>query len=108
MLPQQYIKLSKFAEIGVNGKWYIDKGNDTHLQCTCTDVHVCDYSFYYNTCTCTCICIYMYMYIHDMIVHVHVRKCTWIFNWCVHCTCMVHVHVYDTCLCVSTIDQHSV
>ena len=27
MLPQQYIKLSKFAEMGVNGKWYIDKGN---------------------------------------------------------------------------------
>ena len=51
---------------------------------------------------------YMHMYIHDMIVHVHVRKCTWIFNWCVHCTCTVHVHVYDTCLCVSTIDQHSV
>ena len=39
MLPQQYIKLSKFAEIGVNGKWYIDKGNDTFTvymyRCTC-------------------------------------------------------------------------
>ena len=29
MLPQQYIKLSMFVEIGVNGKWYIDKGNGT-------------------------------------------------------------------------------
>ena len=35
MLPQQYIKLSKFAEIGVNGKWDIDKGNGT-FDGTCT------------------------------------------------------------------------
>ena len=73
MLPQQYIKLSKFAEIGVNGKWYIDKGNGT----------------FDGTCT----CIYMYVNVHGYLIGVytaHVR------------------YVYDTCLCVSTIDQHSV
>ena len=41
----------------------------------------------------------MYMYIHDMIVHVHVRNCTWIFNWRVHCTCTVHVQ-YIIPVCV--------
>ena len=39
MPPQQYFKLNKFSEIGVNGKWYIDKSNGTFTvymyRCTC-------------------------------------------------------------------------
>ena len=55
MLPQQYIKLSKFAEIGVNGKWYIDKDNDTFT----VYIHVQ---------------MSMYAIIHFIIIHVHVFK----------------------------------
>ena len=51
MLPQQYIKLSNFAEIGVNGKWYIDKGNGT----------------FDGTCT----CIYMYVNVHGYLIGVY-------------------------------------
>ena len=31
ILPQHYLKIFQFAEMGVNGKWYIDKGVYVHV-----------------------------------------------------------------------------